>query len=101
MVSQLRIYTINKGKLDDFVAGWKKFVHPLHYKFGFTIDRADVIRERNELVWIVSYDGSMEEWKAKQEAYYSSPERKSVNPDPAQHIAKTDRWFIESVLPRK
>ena len=101
MVSQLRVYTINKGKLDDFVSGWKRFVHPLHYKFGFTIDRADVIRERNELVWIVSYDGTLEDWKAKQAAYYDSPERKAVSPDPAQHIAKTDRWFIEPVLPRK
>ena len=78
MVSQLRIYTINKGKLDDFVSGWTRFVHPLHYKFGFTIDRADVIRERNEFVWIVSYDGTLEDWKAKQAAYYGS----STSPRP-------------------
>ena len=25
MISQLRIYTINRGKLDAFVEGWKKF----------------------------------------------------------------------------
>ena len=55
MISQLRIYTINRGKLDDFVEGWKKFVYPLHYQFGFTIPQAWVIRERNEFVWIVSY----------------------------------------------
>ena len=29
MISQLRIYAINRGKLDDFVEGWKKFVYPL------------------------------------------------------------------------
>lgn len=101
MVSQLRIYTINKGKLDEFVEGWKKFVYPLHYKHGFTIDRADVIRERNEFVWIVSYDGPAEEWEAKQKAYYGSPERHAVSPDPAQHIAKTERWMITSVLPKQ
>ncbi len=61
MISQLRIYTINKGKLDEFVAGWKKFVYPLHLEHGFTIDRADVIRETNEFVWIVSYDGPAKE----------------------------------------
>ncbi len=55
MISQLRIYTINRGKLDAFVEGWKKFVYPLHYHFGFTIPQAWVIRERNEFVWIVSY----------------------------------------------
>jgi hypothetical protein len=100
MVSQLRIYTINKGKLDEFVEGWKKFVHPLHYKHGYTIDRADVIRERNEFVWIVSYDGP-EDWEEKQKAYYGSPERKAVDPDPARFIAKAERWMITSVLPAK
>ena len=57
MISQLRIYTINRGKLEDFVEGWKKFVYPLHYQFGFSIPKAWGIRERNEFVWIVSYDG--------------------------------------------
>jgi hypothetical protein len=67
---------------------------------GFTIDRADVIRETNEFVWIVSYDGP-EDWEAKQAAYYGSPERKAVSPDPARHIAKARRWFIEPVVPAK
>ena len=100
MIAQLRVYTINRGKLDDFVEGWKKFVYPLHYQFGFTIPQAWVIRERNELVWIVSYDGP-EDWDAKQAAYYGSPERAAVDPelDPAQYIAKTERWFIDPVLP--
>ena len=99
MISQLRIYTINKGKMDEFVEGWKKFVYPLHLKHGFRIDRADIVRERNEFVWIVSYDGP-EDWEAKQAAYYGSPERKAVDPDPAQHIARGEKWFIEPVLPK-
>ena len=98
MISQLRIYTINRGKLDDFVKGWREFVYPLHLEFGFTIDKAWVIKERSEFVWIVSYDGT-EDWDAKQAAYYGSPERAAVDPDPAQYIAKTERWFIEPVLP--
>ena len=100
MISQLRIYTINRGKLDDFVEGWKKFVYPLHYQFGFTIPKAWVIRERNEFVWIVSYDGP-EDWEDKQTAYYGSPERAAVDPklDTAQYIAKTERWLIDPVLP--
>lgn len=98
MVSQLRIYTINKGKMADFVKGWTAAVYPLHLKHGFKIERAEVIEERNEFVWIVSYDGP-EDWDAKQAAYYGSPERAAVDPDPAQNIAKTERWFIKSVLP--
>ena len=34
---------------------------------------------RNEFVWIVSYDGP-EDWEAKQKAYYGSPERHAVSP---------------------
>ena len=43
----------------------------------------------------MSYDGA-EDWDAKQAAYYGSPERAAVDPelDPAQFIAKTERWFI-------
>ena len=63
-----------------------------------TIELAEVIEERNEFVWIVSYDGP-ESWDAKQAEYYASPERAAVDPDPAQYIAKTERWFIKSVLP--
>ena len=58
-----------------------------------------VIRERNEFVWIVSYDGP-EDWDAKQAAYYGSQERAAVDPelDLAQYIAKTERWLIDPVL---
>ncbi len=48
MVTQLRLYTINKGKMADFVKGWTEGVYPLHLEHGFTIDRAGVIEERNQ-----------------------------------------------------
>jgi hypothetical protein len=98
MVAQLRIYTINKGKLGEFVEGWSKFVYPLHIKHGFKIERAEVIEARNEFIWIVSYDGP-DDWDEKQKAYYGSSERAAVDPDPARFIAKTERWMIRSVLP--
>ena len=49
---------------------------------------------------MVSYDGP-EDWEEKQTAYYGSPERDAVDPklDPAQYIAKTERWLIDPVLP--
>ena len=94
MVAQLRLYTINKGKMADFVKGWTEGVYPLHLEHGFTIDRAGVIEERNQFFWIVSYDGP-ESWESKQAAYYGSPERAALDPDPAQFIARADRWFLD------
>ena len=98
MITQLRIYTINKGKMDEFVKGWLAGVYPLHLEHGYKIGRAGVIQDRNEFVWEVSYDGP-EDWDAKQSAYFASPERAALDPDPAQYIAKTERWFVNPVLP--
>ncbi len=97
MPSQLRIYTINKGKRDDFVRAWSAGVYPLRLKYGFKITSAWVIKERNEFVWILSYDGPGD-WQTREAVYYGSPERVALNPDPAQHIAKTEQWFISPVL---
>jgi hypothetical protein len=97
MTLQLRRYTINKGRLDDFIAAWKKGVYPLRQRHGFRIEGAWVIRERNEFVWLMSYDG--DDWEAKDKAYYASPERAALEPDPAQWIARTEHWFVASVLP--
>ena len=72
MVSQLRIYTINKGKLDEFVEAWREGVYPLRLNQGFRIDGAWTIKENNQFVWILSYDG-LGDWQTKQDQYYDSP----------------------------
>ncbi len=74
MTTQLRVYTINKGKLDEFVKVWRDGVYPLRQKFGFKIERAWTIPERNEFIWTMSYDG-LGDWETQDKAYYASPER--------------------------
>ena len=94
---QLRIYTINRGKLDEFIHAWRNGVLPLRQKFGFKVERAWVIRERNEFVWLVTYVGPGD-WETAEKAYYASAQRAAVAPDPVQFIARPEQWFIESVL---
>ncbi len=98
MPSQLRIYTINRGKMDDFVQAWLKGVYPLRLRYGFTIPSAWVVAERNAFVWILGYDGP-ESWEVREAIYYGSQDRAVLNPDPRQFIAHTEHWFISSVLP--
>ncbi len=98
MPSQLRIYTINRGKMDEFVKAWLAGVYPLRLRLGYTIPSAWVIKERNEFVWVLSYEGP-QDWQAREAAYYGSPERAALNPDPAQFIAQAEKWFISPVLP--
>ncbi len=97
---QLRRYTINKGRLDDFVDAWRRGVYPLRLKFGFTIDGAWVIQERSEFVWIMSLPGTLDDWRVRDAAYYASADRTALHPDPAQWIARAERWFITPALPR-
>ncbi len=96
--TQLRIYTINKGKLDDFVKAWGDGVYPLRQKHGFEIEGAWINRERNEFIWIISRDG---DWKAAEEVYYGSAKRRALVPNPAQYIAQANEWFITPVELRR
>lgn len=96
MTSQLRVYVISRGKLDDFVAAWKKGVYPLRLRHGFAIPQAWINRERNEFIWLMTYDGP-ERWEDREAAYYDSPERKTLDPDPAQFVAQANIWFVDRV----
>jgi len=98
-ISQLRMYTIKEGKMDEFVKAWSEGIYPLRLQQGFKVEGAWVIREENKFVWIVTYDGP-DDWDAKVKAYHESPGRKAIIPDPVQLIAVIEAKFISSVLPR-
>jgi hypothetical protein len=94
--SQLRIYTIQEGRLDEFVDAWTGGVAPLRRREGYRIDGAWVDREGNRFVWILSYEGP-EDWNDKDEAYYALPERRTMEPDPARLIVTADKSFISPI----
>jgi hypothetical protein len=98
MASQLRMYRAKEGELDAFVREWRTGVLPLRRKFGFRVEGAWAIREKGEFMWVISYDGP-EGFEARDAAYYASPERKAMSPDPARHLAQTDTRLMTSVLP--
>jgi hypothetical protein len=65
-------------------------------RHGFKIPAAWLIRETNQFVWLLSYDGP-EEWQDKEVTYYDSPERLTMHPDPAQLIARNETYDLEDV----
>ena len=96
--TQIRIFTINKGKMNEFVNAWQNGVYPLRIKNGFKIEKAWVVREKNKFIWILSYEGP-EGFEAKDSAYYASQARTTLNPNPADYIADVENYFIDSALP--
>ncbi len=96
MPIQLRIYTINRGALDEFAAEWQAQIKPLRLKLGFQIPGAWVVRATNQFVWLMSYDGP-QDWEALDQAYHRSAERRAMQPDPARHIARVEHYFVEPV----
>lgn len=96
--TQIRIFTINKGKMNEFLSAWQNGVYPLRIKNGFKIEGAWVVREKNKFVWILSYDGPGS-FEAKDSAYYASQARTTLKPDAADYIADSEVYFINSALP--
>ncbi len=97
MTLQLRIYTINKGEMDQFVREWEQKLRPLREKIGFRVHGAWTNEAANQFIWLLGYEGS-ETWESQDSAYFNSPERKAMQPDPARLIARTEHYFVKSVM---
>lgn len=96
-VVQLRLYTIDKGRLDDFAKAWRAGVYPLRLRMGYQIPFAATIPTTNQFIWLLRHDGP-ESWEQKEAAYYASAERKQLSPDPAQWIARPEQLMVTPVV---
>jgi hypothetical protein len=93
--TQLRIYTIAKGRLDDFVAAWMAGIRPLRERLGFAVTPW-VDREGSRFIWLLEYRGAVT-FEAADAAYHASPERAALDPDPAQWIAAQELVWLEPI----
>jgi len=92
MASQVRLYTIKEGKMQDWLKGWRTGVLPLRRKFAFRVEGAWVDESTNRFLWVLSYDGP-DGFEARDRAYYASADREALKPDPAIHIERGEKWF--------
>jgi hypothetical protein len=66
--AQVRIYTINKGELDNFVKHFKEETRPIHDKIGWPVVATWVNRPQNEFIWIRTYEDAAD-LEAKTKAF--------------------------------
>jgi hypothetical protein len=90
---QLRDYIVNAGAMDEWLTEWGQVVYPLRRQFGFEVVGAWVNRDENRFVWIIGHS----DFEARDRAYYESPERSGLDPDPARHLARTATLLVDAV----
>jgi hypothetical protein len=86
MQTQVRVYRTQAGRLEAFVREWREHVVPLRRRFGFEVVGAWASEEDDTFVWVLAHEGDFAE---ADRAYYHSPERAALDPDPARLIAET------------
>jgi NIPSNAP len=93
---QLREYTVKPGEMQEWLGEWRSKIVPLRERHGFEVLGAWTVDSTDQFIWIISYNGP-KSWEEANDDYYSSPERKAMDPDPARRLAKTDTRFMTAV----
>jgi GH25 family lysozyme M1 (1,4-beta-N-acetylmuramidase) len=93
--TQLRRYEINPGEMDRFLVAWRGVV-AIRAQHGFRVEFALVDADANEFVWAITHDG---DFAAAEADYYASPERATVDPNPADNIAVMHLSMVTKVEP--
>ncbi len=99
MEYQLREYDVKEGELADFVGEWREKIRPLRLKFGFRVVGAWFVESENKFFWIIGWDGPKGSFKEADSKYATSPDRKSIEPNPARHLKNIREVLMSSVLP--
>ena len=96
MAQQLRIYTMKPGRLDDWVDLFRRGTSKLRREQGFEL-QAWTSQATNQFVWLVTRDGTDEEFEAADAAYYQLPEHKPLHEEALLYLEKGESWFLDPV----
>ena len=97
MATQLRDYRIRPGELDRFVEEWLAHLAPLRRDTGFSIPAAWTVPDQGRFVWLLAHDGGWDEFEMADTAYYASPARAAISPDPARLIEEQRTLRLEEI----
>jgi hypothetical protein len=94
---QLRDYRIRHGELDRFVAEWRSQLAPLRRANGFIILGAWTIRDEDRFIWLLAHPDGWDAFAEADAAYFASPGRAALDPDPARLIEDQRNARLEVV----
>jgi hypothetical protein len=87
---ELRMYRVAPGELETFVREWREHVRPLRASMGFDV-LGPWVGEDDRFVWLIGHD----DLEAADAAYYASPERAALDPDPARLLTDVQTMILE------
>ena len=91
MEHRLRIYRVSDPA--RWLEEWRDGVAPLRRAHGFAILGAWLDEEEQTFVWLLAHD----DYAAADDAYYASPERHALDPDPARLIVEARELRVRPV----
>ena len=97
-VSQLRIYTVNRGMMDQWVKFFSETTAPIQENLGIKVDGGWLNKDKNQFTWIRSF-ADAEDVKAKEAAFGQSPEWNAVSEHARSHLARLDVQTMSAVQP--
>jgi hypothetical protein len=95
--TQLRDYRIIDGELDRFVREWRTGLAPLRRDIGFSIPAAWSVPNEGRFVWLLAHPGDWAAFEEADRAYFASPRRAAITPDPARLIAEQRTIRLEEI----
>ena len=95
-VSQLRMYTVNRGMMDQWVKLFTETLVPIQENLGMKIDAMWVNEDKNQFIWIRSF-ADAEDLKAKEAAFGASPDWQAIRERAGSHLARLDVLTMEPV----
>ncbi len=95
-VSQLRMYTVNGGMMDQWVKLFSETLAPLQENLGMKIDAQWVNEDKNQFIWIRSFADD-EDLKVKEAAFGASPDWQALQGNARNHLARLDVITMNAV----
>ena len=95
MISQLRIYTINRGQMDSWLKAFEG-LRPILAKHGIQVDGTWIDTENERFIWVRSFADEAD-LARKEEAFYGDPEWLANVAHIRGHLARRDIALIRPI----
>ena len=96
MISQLRIYTVNRDMMDQWVKLFSESIVPVQESLGMKIDAMWVNEDKNQFIWIRSYSAA-EDVEAADATWVASTNWQALRENARSHIARLEVITMNAV----